>query len=57
MKKTYIAPTANCIQFNVEGMIAQSGGGVSTGGKVGNEYKSTDESYSNRRNGIWGNED
>lgn len=56
MKKTYIAPTANSIKFNVEGMIAQSGGGVGTGGNVGNEYTEGDVSYSNRRNSIWGEE-
>lgn len=55
MKKTYISPNAKTIELRFEGLIAQSVG-VKAGASLGNEYNSDDESYSNRRNSIWGDE-
>lgn len=51
MKKLYIQPASNEMNFHVEGMIATSPGsiGIGSGGQVSGE----DEQLSNKKNPIW----
>ena len=45
MKKTYINPVINVVAIHTTGMLAQSGGGVTTSSTVGKDYTSGDVSY------------
>jgi len=46
MKKTYLNPEMEIVMLETLQMIAASQGGVSTGGKPGEEYTEGDTTYS-----------
>lgn len=55
--KKYIKPELTIAVLNIEhSILAGSGEGVTNGSTTGEEYNSTDVSYS-RRSGLWDDED
>ena len=53
MKKTYQSPVMNVVKVVIaQRLLEASRGGVATGGTLGNDYVSTDVSYSRRRS-LW----
>ena len=57
MKKIYMKPaTAKETVKMSMGILAASGGGVTTGSTPGNEYSSGDETYGNEGGALWDEE-
>lgn len=55
--KKYIKPELTIAVVNIEhSILAGSGEGIATGNAIGEEYTSTDVTYS-RRSGSWDDED
>ena len=57
MKKTYMTPTIMEIKLTcTQQMLAGSGGGVSEGSTLGDEFSNEDVSYSRRSFSVWDEE-
>ena len=57
MKKIYMKPETAIETVKMSmGILAASGGGVTTGSKTGDEYSSGDETYGNEGGALWDEE-
>lgn len=55
--KAYMKPVTTILAIHTEQLIlAGSGGGVNNGDSVGNDYSSTDVTYS-RTHSVWGDDE
>lgn len=59
MKKTYQSPEINMVivATTTHLLDASKQGGVETGGTLGNEFNSSDQTYSRRGGSFWDDED